>query len=194
MKSLRNHAIWLVLVLAAAPLGAQPSPDPEPTPDTPTDGTDTDAAITGAVTVKLSTAEMTERIGELDKQSEDDARYVLRLQIQARKEKDVIKLNCINDKLLQIKALRNIIDGAKYDFDAAIASSSADEQQYQFTRVTLTTENIRQLREEANACAGEIPDVLGETQVGWTGPDLPDDPQDPFGVDIEAPGYASPFN
>jgi hypothetical protein len=185
VKSFRNPAILLVL-LAAAPLGAQPAPTPEPEPD------QADASLTGSVTANLTVPEMVAQLDELDKQTEEDARYVLRLQIQARKEKDVIKLNCINDKLLQIKALRNIIEGAKLDFDTA--TGNADEQQYQFSRVTLSADNIRQLREEANACAGEVPDTVGETVTDWTGPDLPDDPTDPFGQDIEPPGYASPFN
>jgi hypothetical protein len=205
VKLLRNNAVFVVLVLAAAPLYGQPSPTPDTPPDTtgdgttgdgtttPTDGTDPNAAITGSITVTLSIPEMTSRIGELDAQTEEDARHVLRLQIQARKEKDVIKLNCINDKLLQIKALRNIIEGAKTDFEIAVSGNSADEQQYQFTRITLSSENVRQLREEANACAGEIPDHIGETIVEWEGPDLPDEPDGVEG-ELEPPGYASPFN
>jgi hypothetical protein len=200
VKSLRKNVVLLVLLVGTSVV-AQPSPSPDTPPDTTGDGAGTDgagtdagAAISGQVTVKLSSAEMTAQITTLDAQTEDDARHVVRLQIQARKEKDVIKLNCINDKLLQIKALRNIIEGAKTDFEISTSSNNADEQHYQFTRITLSAENIRALREEANACAGEIPDVIGETKVGWDGPDLPDDPTDPFGTDIEVPVYASPYN
>lgn len=195
MKSLGKNVVFLCLLVGSAVV-AQPSPSPDQ-PDQPvtgTDGTDdTGAVISGQVTVTLTVPEMTDKIAELDKQTEDDAAYVLRLQIKARKDKDVIKLNCINDKLLQIKALRNIIEGAKTDFDIAVSGNSADEQQYQFTRITMSADNIRALREEANACAGEIPDHIGETSVDWTGPDIP--PEDnPFGVEVEPPGYASPFN
>jgi len=190
VKSLRKNAGLLILVIAS-PLLAQPA-DPAPADgDTPTPA---DAVLDAASKVRLTVPEMQSKIAELDKKSEEDQRHVVRLQIVARKDKDVIRLNCINDKLLQIKALRNIIEGAKTDFEIAVSGSNADEQHYQFTRITLSAENIRALREEANACAGEILDAIGETKVGWDGPDLPDDPTDPFGTDIEVPGYASPFN
>jgi hypothetical protein len=203
--------VFVVLVLAAAPLYGQPSPGTgSGSGDTTVTGgaggtvsggvsgdvsgdVDVGGTISGSVNANLTVAEMTAKIVEFDSQTEEDARHVLRLQIEARKQKDVIKLNCINDKLLQIKALRNIIEGAKTDFDIAVSGNSADEQQYQFGRITLSAENIRQLREEANACAGEIPDHIGETVVDWDGPVLPDDP-DEFPGDIEPPGFASPFD
>jgi hypothetical protein len=193
---LRNTILYTCLLVGGAVV-AQPAPTP--TPDTPPDDTTapatdgTDATLGGSISANLSLAEMTEQVAQLDTQTEEDAQYVLRLQLQARKEKDVIKLNCINDKLLQIKALRNIIEGAKSDFDIAVSGANSDEQHYQFSRVTLSADNIRALREEANACAGEIPD-LGETKSTWEGPDLPDDPTDPFETGIEPPGYASPFS
>jgi hypothetical protein len=195
VKSLRKNVVFLLLLMASAVV-AQPSPTPDQPPPgdgSGTTGTDADAVLSGSITVKLTVQEMTDQIATLDKQTEDDAQYVLRLQIKARKEKDVIKLNCINDKLLQIKALRNIIEGAKTDFEIAVSGSNNDEQQYQFTRITMSAENVHQLREEANACAGEIPDHIGETIVDWEGPDIPEE-DDPFGPIIEPPGYASPFN
>src|SRR5690242_18713236 len=40
----------------------------------------------------------------------DDLRHTDHLQTIARKEKDVIKLNCVNDKLVQIKPQINLIE------------------------------------------------------------------------------------
>jgi hypothetical protein len=188
LKSLRNNAVLLILVIAS-PLLAQPAPTDPAAPDPAPVG---DAVIEATLKVKLTVPEMQAKIAELDKKSEEDQRHVVRLQIVARKDKDVIRLNCINDKLLQIKALRNLIEAAKDDFEGAVASASADEQQHQFTKVTISSENVRV---EANACAGEIVSYVGKTIVDWTGPDIPDDPSDDLFADgIEPPGYASPYN
>ena len=40
-------------------------------------------------------------------------RYVKHLQEQARKDRDVIKLNCVNDKLVQMKPQMNMNDTAR---------------------------------------------------------------------------------
>ena len=189
MKSLRKNLVVLTVALLAGPILAQPAPDPRD----PADAT-ADAAVQGTTGVKLTVAEMTTRLAELDRQTEDDLRHVVRLQITARKEKDVIRLNCINDRLLQIKALRNLLQAAIEDFHAAVATNLADQQTHQFTKVTMSAENIRQLREEANGCAGENLQYVGSTLTTWTGPDIPDDMTDPFGTEIDEPGYASPFN
>jgi hypothetical protein len=40
---------------------------------------------------------------QIQKDIDEDHKHVLHLQALARKEKDVIKLTCINDKLVQMK-------------------------------------------------------------------------------------------
>jgi hypothetical protein len=120
-----------------------------------------------------------------------DFRHVKHLQEQARKDKDVIKLNCVNDKLVQMKPQMNLADAAQ----AALTTSepSADRNAL-FAEVTIAGENIRRLREEADQCIGE-PTLATESQSGYTGPTMPDNPyQNPFDPNIEPPGYASPYN
>lgn len=185
MKTLRKILVGGLLVLGTGSLLAQPAPAPEPA--------DAGVTVSGSITAKLSPQEMLTRIGTLTTAAENDAQTVLRLQIKARTDKDVIRLNCINDKLLQIKALRNTVEEAKIEFDASVGD--AEGQAHQFSRVTLSSENIRTLREEAQACAGETDMFVGPNQVDVTGPTIPDDPSNnPFDEPIEQPGYASPYN
>jgi hypothetical protein len=182
VKSLVKHSVGVVVVSAGALLAiAQPAPDPVPTP-TPT--------AEAAVQVQLTVEEMTLQITTFEKDATEHSKFVVVLQIAARKEKDVIKLNCINDKLFQIKALRNIFDSAKGEFEAA---TNKDDQAKIFVRISANANSIRQLKEEALACTGEIP-TSADTDSDWTGPDIPDDPgKDWFPDGIEPPGYASPF-
>lgn len=195
MKTLRKIVVGALLVLGTGSLIAQPAPEPEPTAPAPEADAKVEGGVTvsGSITAKVSAQEMLTQIAALATASENDAQSVLRLQIKARTAKDVIRLNCINDKLLQIKALRNTLDEAKFEFDASVGD--AEGQSHQFALVTVSAENIRTLREEAQACAGEDDMFVGPSQVNVTGPDIPDDPSDnPFDDPIEQPGYASPFN
>lgn len=121
----------------------------------------------------------------------EDLRHVLHLQQLARKDKDVIKLNCVNDKLVQLKAQMNIFDRAKSVLEN---SSDADDRSRLFADVNEPSQNVRKLREEADQCIGETA-LATESQSGWTGPAVPDSPYgEPFDPDFEPPAYASPYN
>ena len=149
--------------------------------------------------VKLSLPEMVARSEALDVQIKADMRHVLHLQTKARQAKDVIKLNCINDKLVQLKAQVNIFDSASTILKAALESAgSADDKQATFSEVSGTGAAIKSLRAEADICVGEPELFKQESSSEVKRPEIPDDPagRDPFGPGggFEPPAYASPFN
>jgi len=122
---------------------------------------------------------------------------IVELQKLARKQKDVIKLNCVNDKLLQVKQLLNIADASRTDLVEAIAQQDADSTTHQFSQISIAKEKTDGLHGEAEGCIGEELIFLGPTEVTVDDPGLPDDPtgDDAFDWDtvIEPPAYASPF-
>ena len=142
--------------------------------------------------IQLPLAEMLVRAPGLKESVVTDTRHVMHLQQMARKEKDVIKLNCINDKLVQIKPQSNIADRAVNTLEGL---DSNDESRHGvYDELTRAVEAVRHLREEADQCAGE-PTIAAESSNTWTGPDVPDNPfTDPFDSGIEPPAYASPYN
>ena len=140
---------------------------------------------------QLSLAEVHARIQLLHEQTRADARHIQHLQQVARVAKDVIKLNCVNDKLVQVKPILNLLDEQSLDVEAA----GEGERPLVFERVTGAAENIHRLREEADQCIGEPSTIGGESSNSFTGPTAIDDPSKGFtGKEIEPPGYASPFN
>lgn len=188
MRSLSKA--WIVPIVGIAIAGTtwlQAAPDDsEPPP----------SKAIGSTVGKLSPAEMSVRIGELEVRVKEDARHVLHLQAFARKSKDVIKLNCINDKLVQMKAQNNIFDNVHGSLTPLLVSGVEDANRYAlFGELTLGSENVHKLRQEADACVGE-PEIAGESANTFTGPTLSDDPTkgDVWGTGVEPPGYASPFN
>lgn len=179
VKSFMKKSIVIMATFVTGTLLAQPAPNPP----APTPASD-DAQPEGP---QLTTEQMTIRANELARESENDHRLVVGLQIKARREKDVIKLTCINEKLLQIKALRNMIESVLGVFITAPARDSFDQ-------LSSHASEVRVLREAAQACAGEI-ELFTDSANNYTAPDIPDDPTDPlFPGGVEPPGYASPYN
>lgn len=148
------------------------------------------AGVTGTITLTLS--ELTARVVQLHEQIRADARHIQHLQLMARKEKDVIKLNCVNDKLVQVKPQMNLADVAEIELESAADS----ERGPLFEGIQQAAESIRRLREEADQCIGEPVGTGGESSNSFSGPGAIDDPTKGFeGEDsVEPPGYASPFN
>jgi hypothetical protein len=201
MRNLRAlFAATLVACLAAGSgyIAAQPKKDEAPSPDP---GPLPDVTVSGETKANLSPREMTDEasrlIGEMD-------RYhlrVLELQKSARKAKDVIKLNCVNEKLLAVKQLMNIADAAKTDLTEAISGDDRDAQVAKYGQVVLAHERATAERDEAEGCIGEELIFVGPTKVETSGPTIPDDPtddpEDPFAtnemVDVEHANDATPF-
>jgi hypothetical protein len=120
---------------------------------------------------------------------------VVELQQIARKQKDVIKLNCVNDKLLQIKQLLNIAEAAMTNLHEAVAQQDEAGRYHEYGKIVITEQQVQVLASEAETCIGEELIFFGPTEVIVDEPELPDDPTDDFGDDfpLEPPGYASPF-
>lgn len=159
-------------------------------------------ALLTAVTVQaqppppapISGPEMVTRVAALKAQIDADAKHMSHLQAVARKEKDVIKLTCVNDTLVQLKAEQNLFDESEQQFTSDMgteASAARDD----FDSMTSTASNITTLRATAEACVG-VPELYKqESAASVQHPDL-DDPalEDPFSPGIEPPAYASPYN
>jgi hypothetical protein len=138
-----------------------------------------------------SAAEMSSHVHQLQTQARNDIRHVVHLQQIARNEKSVIKLNCVNDKLVQIKPQLNMTDTAAQEL--SISTQFTGIASYQ--QAVIAAENVHRLREEADQCIGEPIAISGESSNSYSGPNAPDDPFRGYGRGgLEPPVYASPYN
>jgi hypothetical protein len=169
------------------------------------------AALLIAVTVQAQTAppapkalppsEMRLRTEQLRGDVEQDHKHVLHLQALARKAKDVIKLTCINDKLVQLKAQMNLFDTSALQLEA-LASASDDSPRLVFADIEKAAGDVKRLRSEADGCAGELEMYRQESKTDVDRPDLDDptegEPFQPVDVigepEVEQPAYATPFS
>ncbi|MGV3625805.1 MAG: hypothetical protein ACO1OB_33650 [Archangium sp.] len=75
---------------------------------------------------------------------------------EARNTKDVVKLNCVNEKLTQIKGLLRISEQSDVALQEAVAKKETSTAEHEFTKVTIARSKVDQLRAEAEQCIGQL--------------------------------------
>jgi hypothetical protein len=187
MRNMRKIYISAAVLAAFGTVYAQ-SPDGTATLD-----------VGASVEAKVSPQEMTSRAGSAVAEMEAVQSRLTSLQSSARESRDIIKLNCVNDKLLQVKQLLNIAESARVSLSGAISGRNEGDRYHQYTVITVSAEKARALRDEAEACVGEELVFRGRASIDVDAPDIADDPtrNDPFSLgasfDLERPTYATPF-
>ena len=156
---------------------------------------DTTAPVAAAPPV-LSGAEMRATATQMRSGIQADHQQIIILRERARKMKDVIKLNCVNDKLVEANAQVNIADSANEQLQVSLDKNSDDRTTY-FQGLSEASSSMKELREGAKACIG-APELLKQESGGeMQQPAIPDDPNGyvpgngEFGT-FEPPAYASP--
>ncbi len=126
---------------------------------------------------------------------------------EARNEKDIVKLNCVNEKLTQIKSLLKVAEHADIALHEAISNRDPGAES-EFSKVAIARAKIDALRGESDQCIGQLAYIVDEkTTVEVQQPsNLPDAAADaelfsgqnrrrgtPFPVPpVVRPPYASP--
>ena len=180
MKSLKK-LIPVAVLLAAVSVSAQTGGSGTPPP----------ASVKKALTLP----DMKARVTAMQTQVNEDAQHMRHLQKIARDQRDVIKLTCVNDKLVEVKASLNLFDSHTTQFNAD-ADRGADVARPAYAELEKISSDVKELRGAADGCIG-APDLYKqESGVEVQHPDFPDDPTgvDPFGAEVEPPVYASPFS
>ena len=189
-----STVLWSFVLVAPVALaqpmgGGAPAPGPAPGPTEP------------AVQARpmMSGPQMLEQGRDYRKQIE-----AIKLQIQeqveaAKKEKDVIRLNCLLDKLTQLNVNANMMDQALQTLQEAIVHRDDNGQLHEYTRITIINQKAQVLKTEADGCVGAETNYVGPTKVVVEVPpgltdtvDQPPPAMPPVTV-IDRPPPASPF-
>lgn len=92
-------------------------------------------------------------------------RRVRQLASRAREQKDLIKLNCLNDKLLQIRGSQRLAEQSDGQLTDAIRRGDDEGRHHEFSKLTIIYQKVTVLGQEAEACVGDEISYVGETQV-----------------------------
>jgi hypothetical protein len=120
------------------------------------------------------------------------------LQDQAKREKDIIRLNCVTDKLVQARVNVNIAEQSMAALQDAAARNDPGAETHEFTRLTIVNQKVAVLGAESENCIGEDLSFVGATRVDVEiDPNIPQydptQPGTPF-IDVERPPEASPVD
>lgn len=116
-------------------------------------------------------------------QMASDYQELERIKIKAKYAKDLIKLNCINDKLVQAKPQLNIADAALRDVEAGHEASNI--------QLDTAANSVRSLLEQARQCVDTKAIISVSSNSFSSGGVKGSDPGIPD-PGIEPGGYASP--
>jgi hypothetical protein len=145
----------------------------------------------------LTPEEMMNQSKEYLKTISEVVRRVQALQEQSKQAKDIIRLNCVTDKLVQVRVNASIADQSMAALQEAMTRADEGQRTHEFTRLTIVNQKVLVLGAEAENCIGEDLSFVGATRIDVEiDPNIPQyDPTQPPapGIDIERPGEASPF-
>jgi len=116
---------------------------------------------------------------------------------RARKEKDTLKITCLDDKLTQIHVNLQGIEERKSALEVAVQGGDTSTANQQFTILKIYVSRIQGLMAEAENCIGDTDVVIGETETivevddDITIEDPSDSPEIEIGIDqpVHASGY-----
>ena len=162
---------WIISVLAISLVGfadAQPAGD-----QPPANAPQPDLSV--QEDQKLTPPQMLKKAGDHIARMDQGARGVRQQLTQARQERDVVKVLCLNDKLNQIDVALASANDRQKTLEALVKDNNVDGSKHEFTIITVLRNRVETLITEANQCIGEELGYLGETAVHVSiDPDIPD--------------------
>jgi len=96
---------------------------------------------------------------------EQISRRVLSMLDEARRERDIIRVTCLNDKLTQINAHRRSANDRFERLVEADQIADRDRAQHEYTVLTVLGQQFRVLEGEANGCIGQDIYETGTTRI-----------------------------
>jgi hypothetical protein len=129
----------------------------------------------------LTPQEMVKQGNDYFKGMNETVKRITDLQNQAKRQKDIIRLNCVTDKLVQAKVNITIGEQAMVALQENISRADEGGRTHEFTRLTIVNQKVTVLGAEAENCIGEDLSFVGATRV-----DVEVDPNLPT-VDVTQP-------
>lgn len=183
MHRVRSFSSWVGGAMLAVAAGAA-AQDPEkavPVPQAQSaggqtvsgDSVDMDSAISPEKTfdrARLYIRKMRETLRRGEKRKEE-----------AERQKDLIKLNCLNEKLSQAQSHLQDAEQSMSALSEALVRNDAAQRSHELSRIRILYQKVLVLSAEADNCGGEDSHYVGPTQIEVdVDPTVPQgDPTDP---------------
>jgi hypothetical protein len=109
----------------------------------------------------LSDTEKLERSAESLNRMKNALKHVLSKTEEARNEKDVVKLNCVNEKLTQIKGLLKVAEQADISLHELLSNKDPGAES-EFTKIGIARTKVDGLKGDAEQCIGQLAYIVDE--------------------------------
>ena len=126
---------------------------------------DTEGEVGAQRRADLTPAEQQAEAARILEHGAQTSRRVLGMLDEARRERDIIRVTCLNDKLTQINAHLRTLETRATNLSDAITNGDSDRRNHEFTVITVLAQHFRTLEQEANACIGQDIFETGTTRV-----------------------------
>jgi hypothetical protein len=80
---------------------------------------------------------------------------------EARNEKDVVKLNCVNEKLTQVKGLLKVAEQSDIALHEAISNKDPAAES-EFAKIGIAKSKVDGLKNDADQCIGQLAYIVDE--------------------------------
>lgn len=140
--TVRLHLAAAALLLGAGVSRAQgPAKPATPTLERAADVPDREKISRSSAAVSRMRSVLTEVLGRVE---------------EARATKDVVKLNCVNEKLTQVKGLLRISEQSDVALQEAVAKKDTTAAEHEYSKVSIAKTKVEQLRNESEQCIGQL--------------------------------------
>lgn len=103
--------------------------------------------------------------GEIEKMKNTLGGSLELLEATRDEEKDILKLNCIRDKLAAVKGFLKVSEQSEVKLKEALARDDRATAEHQYALVVIAGSKVSNLGVEAQSCAGEVLRYSGQTDV-----------------------------
>ncbi|HKO92225.1 MAG TPA: hypothetical protein VJU61_13770 [Polyangiaceae bacterium] len=105
----------------------------------------------------------------------------------ARKDRDVVRVLCLTDKLSQVDVALSSAQDRAGALRTAVERADADRSRHEYTVLEVLNDRVRVLVNESNQCVGEETGFIGDAEVSVSvDPNLPD-PDTAFDLNSNSP-------
>jgi DNA-binding FrmR family transcriptional regulator len=162
----RSLAKWVLAFVAVAfAAGPAVAQQPAPPPATPPASTAAEGQVGFQRKTSLTPQEQLAEGAKHLSRMEGAAGGVRKMLEEARRQRDVVKTLCLNDKLSQIDVAVRSARDRRQQLQAAVNRNDVELSNHEFTIMTVLRQRSEQLVAEANQCIGEESAFVGDTRT-----------------------------
>jgi hypothetical protein len=119
---------------------------------------------------EVSGADQAVQAGAITRRGNQLAERLTRMLDEARRDKDILRANCVNRKLTEVNANVRSVDQRARALKDATTAGDEGRRNHEYTVLTVLSQKLDMLNQEASQCLGESVFEPGASQVVTTIP------------------------